>query len=132
MTTRSLLNDNDPVRRVDRRSDDEKLIGGVVATDDAELIRAWAQQHDAEPATGEATDSGPATVDVHDGGAGIRFNFPAASRFRPISWDEWLRNFRQYDLLFVYERDASGNSPSGRYRLVPKSTLEAGASTTGN
>ena len=76
-----------------------------------------------EPATGEDTYSGPATVDVQDGGVGIRFNFPAVGKFRSISWDEWFSNFRQFDLLFVYQRDAPGSSQNARYRIVPRTDL---------
>jgi hypothetical protein len=73
------------------------------ATRDREEIRRWAAKHQAEPATGEATASGPATIDVNDGGAGIRFNFPGFGRLRPISWDEWFDNFYRHDLIFVYD-----------------------------
>ena len=123
MTSRSLLPDNEPIRRVDVHSSEEPDVA-VLATNDHELIRQWAARHSAEPATGEATTSGPATVDVRDGGTGIRFNFPAAARFRPISWDEWFQNFERYDLMFVYDRHVSGQTPSARYRLVPKATLD--------
>jgi hypothetical protein len=108
---------------VTRHSPTEQQSDGVVATDDPELIRQWAERHDAHPATGEATESGPATVDVQDGGAGIRFNFPAAARFRPITWDEWFRNFRQHELMFVYENDQPGRPPNATYRLVPRQKL---------
>ena len=67
----------------------------VVFTRDHDVIREWAQARQAEPATGEATRSGPATVNVHDGGAGVRFNFPGAGVFRPISCAEWFENFDQ-------------------------------------
>ena len=77
----------------------------AIATRERDVIRRWAERHCAEPATGEATTSGPATVDVNDGGAGIRFNFPAAARFRPISWEEWFAHFDRHDLLFVYEEE---------------------------
>jgi hypothetical protein len=60
------------------------------ATRDHEAIRRWATEHQAEPATGEATESGPAKVVVNDGGGGMRFNFPGFAPFRPIDWDEWL------------------------------------------
>src|SRR5688572_594308 len=76
-----------------------------IATRDPEIVRAWARRHGAEPATGEATDSGPATIDVNDGGVGIRFNFPAFGRFRPISWDEWFAHLEQHQLIFVYEEE---------------------------
>lgn len=123
MTSRSLLPKEEPVRRVDARSAADQQPGAVLATDDQELIRAWAARRRAEPATGEVTASGPATIDVQDKGAGIRFNFPAAARFRPITWDEWFQNFTRYDLMFVYEHDVPGQAPSTRYRLVPRQTL---------
>jgi hypothetical protein len=80
--------------------------GGAVrtrATRDRDEIRRWAAEDDAEPATGEATTSGPMTIDVNDGGAGIRFNFPGFGRFRPISWEEWFENFFRHELVFVFE-----------------------------
>lgn len=123
MPRRSLLNDEDPIRQVDRHSSSEQQSGAVMATEDQHLIRAWAERHSAEPATGEATPSGPAALDVHDGGAGIRFNFPAAARFRPITWEEWFQHFTQHELMFVYEGDEPGQPPSARYRLVPKQKL---------
>jgi hypothetical protein len=89
----------------------------VVFTRDHDVIRRWASKRQAEPATGEATTSGPATVNVNDGGAGIRFNFPGSGHFRPISWDEWLDNFDRHECAFVFERDSS-TPPSGRYRIV--------------
>jgi hypothetical protein len=81
----------------------------IAATTDHEQIRRWAARHGAQPATGQATASGPATVDINDGGAGIRFNFPGFAPLRAITWDEWFNNFERHDLLFVYEeadRDA--------------------------
>lgn len=114
-----LLTDPDPVHRVDRHSVDGQPSGSIVATDDDELIRRWASHRGAEPATGEATVSGPATVDVKDEGAGVRFNFPGAARFRPISWEEWFDNLHRYRLLFVYQRD----DPSATYRLIPRGRL---------
>ena len=123
MAQRSLLPEEEPVRRVDTSNAGTQPPGKVLTTDDGELIREWAAKRAAEPATGEATESGPATVDVRDGGAGIRFNFPGAAQFRPISWEEWFDNFTRHDLMFVYEGDAPGQTPSGRYRLVPREKL---------
>jgi hypothetical protein len=77
----------------------------ALATRDPVLIRQWAERHHAEPATGEATSSGPATVCVNDGGAGIRFNFPGLGRFRAITWEEWLDHFERHQLTFVYEEE---------------------------
>ena len=73
-----------------------------IATRDHDVIRNWAARH-REPATGEASASGPATIDVSDGGVGLRFNFPGMAKFRPIPWEEWLEHFDQHQLVFVYE-----------------------------
>lgn len=126
MTTRSLIPDVEPLRRIDVATARDQPPGSIVATDDHELIREWARRHSAEPATGEATASGPATIQINDGDAGIRFNFPAFARFRSISWDEWFDNLHRHQLLFVYERDEPGTTSSGRYRVAPKSRLDAG------
>jgi hypothetical protein len=90
----------------------------VVITRDHETIKRWAKAHHAEPATGEATSSGPATVTVNDGGAGIRFNFPGTSLFRPIGWDEWLQNFDAHECAFVFDDDSDKKPLSSRYRIV--------------
>ncbi len=89
----------------------------VLSTKDHEVIQRWATKRQALPATGEATSTGPATVQVRDGGAGIRFNFPGSGLFRPISWDEWFENFDKHELTFVYDNEAADRT-SNRYRLV--------------
>jgi hypothetical protein len=37
------------------------------------------------------------------------------ARFRPITWDEWFRNFDQHRLILVYEEQ---DSAAARYRMV--------------
>jgi hypothetical protein len=121
-TTGPLLQTRNRVREVDEERPPAE--SEVVATRDHALIRRWAAQHQAEPATGEATNTGPATVDINDGGAGIRFNFPGSGAYRPITWEEWFQNFEQHGLTFVYEHDANDPARSTRYRLVTKEGLE--------
>lgn len=77
----------------------------LVGTRDPSLVQAWAEYHGAEPGTGEATASGPATIAVNDQGSGLRFNFPGASRFRTLTWDEWMAHFHEAQLVFVFEID---------------------------
>ena len=79
----------------------------AIATQDHDMIRQWAARHQAEPATGEATVSGPATLHVEDSGTVVRFNFPAAARFRPITWEEWFEHFDRHRLVFVYEEEVA-------------------------
>jgi len=124
MSSRSLLPEEEPVVLVNAGTEAAHPDIAVVATQDAELIKRWAARRAAEPATGQASESGPAVVDVRDGDAGIRFNFPGAGRYRAISWEEWLDHFSRHGLLFVYERDTPGRIPSGRYRLVTMDSLK--------
>jgi hypothetical protein len=99
----------------------------VLATRDPELIREWAHDLGAEPATGEETASGPAiALSVADGGTGLRFNFPGMSPFRGISWAEWFDHFSRYDLTFVYDNPRAGQPSSARYRIVATSALVRG------
>jgi hypothetical protein len=79
----------------------------AIATHDHDVIRRWAARHQAEPATGIGTKSGPATLHVTDGGSILRFNFPAARRFRSISWEEWFETFDRHRLVFVYEEEVA-------------------------
>src|SRR5687767_10729508 len=79
----------------------------AVATRDHDEIRHWAERHGAEPATGVATPSGPSSVNVNDGGSVVRFNFPGAAKFRPISWSEWFERFDADRSVFVHEEDAA-------------------------
>ena len=77
----------------------------AIATREHDVIRRWAERHRGEPSTGIETKSGAATLKVSDGGSVLRFNFPAAARFRPISWEEWFEIFEERGLVFVYEED---------------------------
>ena len=124
MEVRSLLPDEGPIALIDVGTEDRFTDIPVVATQDHELIRRWAMRRRAEPATGEATESGPSSTTVNDDGTGIRFNFPGLGRFRLIEWDEWFRHFDAYSLVFVYERDVPNRTPSSRYRMMPLDALK--------
>ena len=113
---------------VDSHDEDRAPDVRTRATRDRTLIQRWATVRSAEPATGEPTPSGAGTVDVHDGDAGIRFNFPGHARYRPISWDEWFENFDRHDLMFVYERDIPGSPLSHRWRFIRHEDLGEKAS----
>lgn len=113
-----LLRQEEPIPNV-RAGEESHVKSGTMSTRDHAIIRQWAERRQAEPATGEATASGAATVDVHDGGAGVRFNFPGVGRFRPISWEEWFENFDRHALTFLYEENEAGTGPpSASYRIL--------------
>ena len=96
---------------------------GTVLTRDHAVIQEWATVHDAEPATGEATATGPATIDVNDGGSGIRFNFPGAGLLRPIGWEEWFANFDRNELVFIYQEPLTDPQKT-RYRIERLDALQ--------
>jgi hypothetical protein len=118
MTFNRQLPDDQPQTR-ELRATERPFRGAsrVVFTQDHEVIKRWAAERHAEPATGQASRSGPATFKVNDGGAGIRFNFPGVGAFRPISWDEWFGNFDDHECAFVYDDDPK-RPPSSQYRIV--------------
>jgi hypothetical protein len=123
MQPQSLIPEDQPIVVIDSESTTRRSDVSVVATADHDLIRQWAAERRAEPATGQATASGPATVSVNDAGTGLRFNFPGIGRFRPINWREWFDGFDALSLAFVFERDQPGQTKSNRYRLIPFATL---------
>ena len=114
-----LLPEEKDIPLITNENEPEAPMGCTLATRDHDVVMRWAERRRAEPATGEQTKSGSATtLEVNDGGAGIRFNFPGAAPFRSIDWDEWFENFDRHALTFVYEEDESTGSLSARYRLV--------------
>lgn len=115
---RDLLPERPRIERLDSTDATPSDSAEVLVTRDHEVIKRWAAERQAEPATGEATGSGAATTaTLRDGGAGVRFNFPGLSAFRPISWDEWFANFDQHRCAFVYDNDSS-TPPNNVYRIV--------------
>ena len=120
---RTLLGDKQPLSVVENADEPEVLESRTHVTRHHDVIRRWATRRQAGPATGEATASGPSVVDVQDGGAGIRFNFPGVGRFREIDWDEWFKNFDANELIFVYEELTTDGNLSYRYRLLREQDL---------
>ena len=111
--------DSDRFASVARQTPPERPGVRTQATRDHEAIQRWAAEHQAEPATGEATESGPAKVVVNDGGGRIRFNFPGFAPFRPIAWEEWFAHFDRDHLCLCSKnrirrkwRRAPTNSPT--------------------
>ena len=126
---RQLLPENGPIQRVNVADEVVNAFSDVVFTTEHAVIRHWAETRHAEPATGEATPSGPQTVHVNDGGARVRFNFPGAAAFRPISWEEWFENFDQHHCAFVFDNDRS-MPLSNTYRIVNADEWKSAAGLT--
>jgi hypothetical protein len=85
-------------------------------TTDHDEIRRWVEEHDGEPASVRATESG--------GEPGVlRIDFPGGAgtdELEHVSWDEWFDKFEDADLAFLYqERKASGED-STFFKLVSR------------
>jgi hypothetical protein len=115
--TNSLFAGTNPLASVEGEKAHDRPGVRTRSTRDHDTIRRWATAHAAEPATGEATESGPATVAVNDGGVGVRFNFPGAARFRPIDWIEWLAHFDRHQFRFVFEEPNTDQVAARAYEL---------------
>ncbi|WP_182873816.1 MULTISPECIES: hypothetical protein [unclassified Microbispora] len=90
----------------------EERPGRSLVTTDHEVIRRWAGDRDATPATVPGTE--------HEGRPGVlRFDFPGygGEDLKHISWDEWFRTFEERRLDFVYQEHRKDGSPSNFFRL---------------
>ncbi|WP_049571659.1 hypothetical protein [Nonomuraea sp. SBT364] len=94
-------------------------VGGL-ATTDHEVIRKWADERGAVPATVSGTE--------HDERACVlRFDFPGfgADDLEEISWDDWLRVFDEHELAFVYHEHGDDGRTSNFFRLTSRQRADA-------
>lgn len=90
----------------------EERPGRSLITTDHEVIRRWAGERGARPATVPGTE--------HGGRPGVlRFDFPGhgGGDLREISWDEWFGTFEARRLNFIYQEHRRDGSPSTFFRV---------------
>lgn len=85
--------------------------GRSLATTHHEVIKQWAEERNAAPATVSGTD--------HDGHLGVlRFDFGGDDdQLEKVGWDEWFETFDSRGLNFVYQEQRSDGSQSNFFRL---------------
>ncbi len=87
--------------------------GRSLVTRDHDVIRRWAEERDATPATIEGTE--------HEGRPGVlRFDFPggeSSERLVPIDWDDWFASFDARGLNFIYQEQRSDGRQSNFFQL---------------
>ncbi len=99
-------------RWISDTSDREERNGQTLATRNRDVIRRWAEQRHAVPATVPGTE--------HDGRAGVlRFNFPdyGGRELQQISWEEWFRAFDGRKLVFLFQEHKRDGNMSNFFRL---------------
>lgn len=86
--------------------------GQTLATQNHDVIRQWAEERGAVPATVPGTE--------RDGRPGVlRFDFPdyGGGRLRPVDWDEWFETFDARRLVFLFQEQMKSKSTSNFFRL---------------
>jgi hypothetical protein len=88
--------------------------GQTLATRDHDVIRQWAEERGAVPATISGTE--------HDGRPGVlRFDFPnfgrSGGRLRQVDWDEWFETFDARNLVFLFQEQMKRGNQSNFFRL---------------
>jgi len=85
--------------------------GRSLATTSHEVIRQWAEDRNAVPATVEGTE--------HQDHLGVlRFDFGGDSeRLRHVTWDEWFSTFDARRLNFLYQEERKDGRQSNFFRL---------------
>lgn len=91
-------------------SDHEDHPGQTLATRNPDVIRQWADERKAQPATTPGGDAENPRV--------LRFDFPDYDReLMPVSWEAWLRTFDDRDLVFLYQEHMKAGNQSNFFRL---------------
>ena len=90
--------------------DHEDHSGQTLATRNPDVIRQWADERNAQPATTPGGDAENPRV--------LRFDFPGYDReLQAISWDAWLRTFEDRELVFLYQEHMKAGNQSNFFRL---------------
>jgi hypothetical protein len=90
----------------------EERPGRSLITTDHEVIRKWAEEREAKPATVPGTE--------HDDRPGVlRFDFPGygGQELKEIAWDDWFRTFDGRKLNSIYQEHKKDGSLSNFFRL---------------
>jgi hypothetical protein len=86
--------------------------GRSLVTTDHDVIRQWAEERKAVPATVEGTGPGD-TLGV------LRFDFPGygGDTLQHVDWEQWFETFDKRRLNFIYQETLSTGKPSNFFQL---------------
>jgi hypothetical protein len=91
--------------------DEPEREGRSLVTTHHEVIKQWAEERNATPATVSGTE--------HDDHLGVlRFDFGGDSKdLQHVSWDEWFKTFDERRLNFIYQEQRTDGTDSNFFRL---------------
>jgi len=92
----------------------EEREGRSLVTRNHDVIRQWAEDRGASPATIEGTE--------HEGHLGVlRFDFPGGASekdgLKHVDWEEWFLTFDERGLNFIYQEHRMDGRESNFFRL---------------
>ncbi|GLW67202.1 hypothetical protein Arub01_54450 [Actinomadura rubrobrunea] len=90
----------------------EERPGRSLVTTDHDVIRHWADERGAKPATVPGSE--------YEGRPGrLLLDFPGGGGedLQEISWDDWFRTFDDRKLNFIFQEHKADGSPSNFFRL---------------
>ena len=89
--------------------------GQSLATRSHEVIRHWAKEREAVPATIEGTEHGnrPGVLQFNFPG----FDKPGGKRLQEIDWDQWFRSFDDRQLVFLFQEHRTDGRQSNFFQM---------------
>lgn len=90
----------------------EERPGKSLVTTSHGVIRRWAEERGATPATVPGTE--------HEGRPGVlRFDFPGygGESLQHVSWEDWFASFEQRELSFIFQEHLEDGRQSNFFKL---------------
>lgn len=86
--------------------------GQSLATRSPDVIKHWAEERQAVPATIPGTEHG-------DHLGVLRFNFPGygGRKLQEVSWDQWMKTFQDRNLVFLFQEHKKNGVTSNFFRF---------------
>ena len=86
--------------------------GQSLATRSPEVIKHWAEERNATPATVPGTEHG-------DHSGVLRFDFPGygGRTLQKVNWDQWLKTFQDRQLVFLFQEHKKNGDVSNFFRF---------------
>jgi Hemerythrin HHE cation binding domain len=92
------------------RGENEDHHGQTLATRNPAVIKAWAEERRAKPATSPGGDTQNPRV--------LRFDFPDYDKgLQQVSWEAWCRVFEERGLVFLFQQHMKSGKQSNFFRL---------------
>jgi hypothetical protein len=86
--------------------------GQSLVTRNHEVIKSWAEERKAKPATVPGTEHGD-RIGV------LRFNFEGygGDRLQEVDWDDWFQTFDERNLVMLYQEKLKNGNQSNFFRF---------------